>query len=115
MTASFGGTHLCMVTASEQPGWLQPGRMLKRPTAMRDLKENYGNGPPGRVQRHLAQNLPGLWKAHPNTSPGGGFMKLMALMQFLLVIGRDINHTKARAKRRRVEPPQKSGSSSCGP
>lgn len=42
-------------------------------------------------------------------------MKLMALMQFLLVIGRDINHTKARAKRRRVEPPQKSGSSSCGP
>lgn len=42
-------------------------------------------------------------------------MKLMALMQFLLVIRGDINHTEARAKHWRVKPPQKSGSSSHGP
>lgn len=45
------------------------GLTVKRPTAIKDLKENYGNGPPGRDQRHLAQNLLGIWKAHPNISP----------------------------------------------
>lgn len=115
MAASFGG-RICAWSRPLGAAWLTAaGQTLKRPTAMRDLKENYGNGPPGRAQRHLAQNLPGLWKAHPNTSPGGGFMKLMALMQFLLVIRGDINHTEARAKHWRVKPPQKSGSSSCGP
>lgn len=43
------------------------GLTLKRPTTIKDFKENYGNGSLGRQQRHLAWHLPGIWKAHPNT------------------------------------------------
>lgn len=59
-----------MVTASGRGlAGCSHGLTLRRPTATKDLKENYGNGPPGREQRHLAQSLLGIWKAHPNTSP----------------------------------------------
>lgn len=51
------------------PAGCSHGLTPKRPTAIKGLKENYGNGPPGREQRHLAQNLLGIWKAHPNASP----------------------------------------------
>lgn len=51
------------------PAGCSRGLTLKRTTAIQGLKENYGNGPPGREQRHLAQNLLRIWKAHPNTSP----------------------------------------------
>ena len=64
------GKHLLGVTASGSGlAGCSHGLTLKRPTAIKDLKENYGNGPPGREQRHVAQNLLGIWKAHPNTSP----------------------------------------------
>jgi hypothetical protein len=41
----------------------------KTSTPVKILKENYGNGPPGRKQRHLAQDLLGIWRALPNSSP----------------------------------------------
>lgn len=55
------GKHLFVVTASRRElEGCSYDVTPKTSTPVKNLKENYGNGPPGRKQRHLAQDLLGL-------------------------------------------------------
>lgn len=69
MAASFG-EHICLWSQPREcPAGCSWGLTAKRPTTIKALEGNYGDGPPGREQRYVAQGLRGIWKAHPDTSP----------------------------------------------
>jgi hypothetical protein len=70
---------------------------MKGPTPIKNLKENYGNGPLGRQQRYLAQDLLGVWKAYPNTSPQRRIYEVGGSDAISPMTRRDINHTQGQS------------------